>query len=681
MKTCILFLALLGLANAVCDSGWNSLAEVPGKCFKFFSATNTRDEAQAVCVSNLANLAMPKGDAAVVSQAYWTLPDATGSNNIWLGLIWQNNQWEYIDGSGALTSQSWATGEPSSPGVELATELYSSGKWNDILLTSVAHGLCEKNAGVAFVSSVGNGRGTPFGVKPYCACSQCQGGYTGQLCDIEPQCSAYSCNTDARALAGATAGNDFATCCECTFGQKPGFAFVPTGQWKGSAATYELTIDVPEGLTVQSITWKAPADGSLAYADQAHGLWVHKTENECRTAYVLDEPLTTLFGPGSTFVLEGGDRLVTQIRVVAAMDVTTMINGKSVTYERTNTQDVPIQIGLQRTRTVTADITLHPSAFEEVVYVTGFANDLVEGQSTIELTIHIETPSCIEKRVTAVGGTTHITNEEATLTSENFSNGMCQQEMKYTFKPTDYFEDTITLEFETKVTGTPFRVDAYIEYKEASLLDAIPFEATMTFYEVPARITPETEFKLGSHVYGRIVAKPLVGVPIENIEMLDLVTKQTDTNGVEHETPIISSTSSTYSYAGAYVSPDKFDFEFDLESLHFFYSVSGYACTVEADIQLTYVDGSVVRRRLNLNRMLEELQGNQEAVVGEFLIFDEEEYVGVLGRLERTLGVSQSTMAMSVPLFLGGAAVGYNYLARQEAEKSAYITLTPHDEI
>merc|ERR1712173_499975 len=103
----------------------------------------------------------------------------------------------------------------------------------------------------------------------------------------------------------------------------------------------------------------------------------------------------------------------------------------------------------------------------------------------------------------------------------------------------------------------------------------------------------------GSHVYGAITVSPLVEIPVSKIVLNTLKTQQTKSDGTVVTTDILNDPTTTYSYKGNYVAdskPGQFNFEFDLESLHFFVSVAGTPCAIIGEIEITYKDGSTVRR-------------------------------------------------------------------------------------
>jgi len=104
------------------------------------------------------------------------------------------------------------------------------------------------------------------------------------------------------------------------------------------------------------------------------------------------------------------------------------------------------------------------------------------------------------------------------------------------------------------------------------------------------------------------------------MKLNSLVTKQANpSGGSDVVTDILNDATTTYQYKGAYeTGTGNFNFEFDLESLHFVVTTEGTPCTVEAQVELTYQDGTTIRRQLR-----RQLGGKNENVMGSFVIFDE----------------------------------------------------------
>jgi len=216
-------------------------------------------------------------------------------------------------------------------------------------------------------------------------------------------------------------------------------------------------------------------------------------------------------------------------------------------------------------------------------------------------------------------------------------------------------------------SNSKFKIDAEVEYVESSVLDYIPFDTEMTFYGKSDRQTEQDSFKLGEHIYGTLKASPLVQVPIANMELESLITKQTNPSGADIVTDILNDATSTYQYKGAFeTGTGKFNFEFDLESLRFVTSVGGTPCTVEGKIKLTYQDGTTLRRSLRRS-----LGGKEESIDGSFMIYEDEFAMAAANAAE-----NESSCLLKIGVFaLIGLAAGYGISSHRRRGDKVSIPL------
>merc|ERR1712027_21588 len=238
-----------------------------------------------------------------------------------------------------------------------------------------------------------------------------------------------------------------------------------------------------------------------------------------------------------------------------------------------------------------------------------------------------------------------------------------------TFTAPGYFSSTISFEFTTEHTSSKFAVDAEIEYMETSVLDYMPFDASIDFYGTSTHDTTQTEFRLGDTVYSVIRAAPLVAVPLSDIALLSCTVTQTDDSGVETTNDILGE--EHFGYSGSYQSSTSdFQLQFTLDASHFTTTVEGHPSIVSAEIEVSYQDGTVVRRQLRRNLVGEQ---NNDNVTGEITILPEESALGVAFEKMKTYGSKIHSPAFVFALTAGVAFTYYKF--RDSKKEDVYSEL------
>lgn len=197
----------------------------------------------------------------------------------------------------------------------------------------------------------------------------------------------------------------------------------------------------------------------------------------------------------------------------------------------------------------------------------------------------------------------HITEPEFTFGEKNLVNNLCKQEVQLKFSPVKAFTDTLEVQFVTR-QGNAFSIAIDVNIQAGSILDYLPFDASMTFHADGAfNDDPQTEFLLGAEVYTSIVISPLINLPLSHIEINTFTLTQTGYSDELETTDLMNVDWAKFS-TNALPENKQITAEFELESTHFHVSKDGELCDIKADITIQYQDGVTIRRQLTARRRL-----------------------------------------------------------------------------
>jgi len=531
-------------------------------------------------------------------------------------------------------------------------------------------------------------------------------------CDADVCCDSFICGADAAHVPSAATveGNDFATCCRCQFGSNLLWGAHANGTFHGDSNSMEMWLDIPKVVTMEEIEWANKQNDNLGYTRgdettkwNSEGESLNTLESECRTRWTLAESLDTFFGTGSRFTYhKDEDRLEGIFEFKADRSMSRIVSGHESVYVRHITQDVPVLFSLEKTATVEATFKTSVTALAYDIAITGIAEETQSENGEIVLTFDILSSSCMEKSVTLKtcvedstcggqdvinGGITSTWSDEKLWREGGMSTSSCRQDVTVTFKRKNG-EYNLPLVFEFQIQAADDSgekiyqaVDLHIE--EASILDTLPIQTTMSFYLTEERTNRVESFGLGHTVYGRI--KTTTVVSVDSIVLSSLVLEQM---GYDNEMQTFDiMTLSWAEYQGEYPeSSDHFDFSFMLKStdLHITASNSGsdHLASIEAAIAVTYLDGSTTNDRRQLAIAPANIDGSDASMeaMGSFAITaaDEEENVAAL--LEITSSYKSHFLQLAAA---GGFLALFLYCVRRQMkyQHESYSPLLVDDEI
>jgi len=197
----------------------------------------------------------------------------------------------------------------------------------------------------------------------------------------------------------------------------------------------------------------------------------------------------------------------------------------------------------------------------------------------------------------------HITEPEFTFGEKHLVNNLCKQEVTLKFNPVKAFTDTLEVQFITR-QGNQFSIQIDVNIQAGSILDYLPFDASMTFHADGAfNDEPQTEFLLGAEVYTSIVVSPLINLPLSHIEINTFTLTQTGYSNERETTDLMGADWAKFKF-NALPENKEITAEFELESTHFHVSKHGELCDIKADITIQYQDGVTIRRQLTARRRL-----------------------------------------------------------------------------
>jgi hypothetical protein len=311
-------------------------------------------------------------------------------------------------------------------------------------------------------------------------------------------------------------------------------------------------------------------------------------------------------------------------------------------FQRTYTEDVPVLIGLETETTIEATFHMKTQELAEKVHITGNAEHMATDGSVL-LTMEVTTPGCIQNTASVVQGMEHITQESFSFSDSALVNNLCEQEVQFRFNPVEVFTCTLGIQFSTR-QGDVFVVDVDVNIRAQSVLDYLPFDATMIFHaESTYQDEPQTDFLLGSEVYTLINISPLIALPLSSIDIVSFTLQQADYSGNPQTTDLMGAGWANFQ-VNSFPAENKATVEFELESTHFHVSLAGELCEVRAEVEISYQDGVTIRRTLATRRRL----SKQDAENG-FRIMESSEAMVSLGTYE----FSKANLSC---LILGGIA-------------------------
>jgi len=430
-----------------------------------------------------------------------------------------------------------------------------------------------------------------------------------------PICESFKCSESENALhipnAETIHGNDFSTCCRCQNGDLLWGAHAD-GTFHAESHTVEMWLEVPVDVDMKKIAWEDAQNDALQYTEgSSTSAWNISENGDCLVRYALEEELDTFFSAASHFTYDRlKDQLEGMFEFQADKTIQRSFGSYHHSYIRHITQDVPVLFGLEKTANVEATFGTEVGAAFADIAITGIAEESYSENGEIVLNFNILSSSCMEQYVTLKNGSAFISgdltitwSDEEIWHPDGSVSASCSQDVTIKFlKAEGVFDLPLVFQFQIKAANDAGEfIEEYVNLhiEKPSILDSLPVKAHMTLYFNANRNETSGSFGMGHTVYGRITTTTVVSV--DAIHITSLVIEQM---GYDNQMKSFDLLTSAWSdYQGGYVSPNFFEFSFELDSTELHITESGsdaHLATISADIEVSYLDKSSTtdRRRL-----------------------------------------------------------------------------------
>jgi len=323
----------------------------------------------------------------------------------------------------------------------------------------------------------------------------------------------------------------------------------------------------------------------------------------------------------------------TFVSVSSEEQMSQTINGKEYTYTRQIVNDVPLIVNLVKVLTVKCKLKIGskiptlPKEGElpvtnDFVLFKGAQDHLGGKDKNVVVSMDVYTENCIKHDVSATDTgvriksgdeyvdssktsfewETHVVNGTEKI-KQDFKDDMCVEYLKFTFTPDGYQEGQyqIKLEFDSADSHDwhKFQVLTTFDIRQADVLSEIGFTSAMTTCGDESCAAEKTVFKLGEHIWAKIILTDMV-VDAEDIECTTFKITQLK-NGKEMITDLKEKNSDdTYKYDFQAPEGSTTNTQIcgaELEAAHFYKSIEGYDTTLESQITITYVNGNQYTQR------------------------------------------------------------------------------------
>jgi hypothetical protein len=452
------------------------------------------------------------------------------------------------------------------------------------------------------------------------------------------------------------------------------------GKWDSKGRQMNMYIKTPHEISITEIKWINATSDALKYSGSANGKWTIDTETEpCKKRYYLNVKEKEFFGSGSLFSLTGS-QLRSTLKVTALREVKETHEGKHYSYNRTMSNYVPVVVNLETETNIQVSFKItSPTPEVFFLFFKGAHDNLEDRQKkNIEIEMEIHSSNCINSSRTdstytsgtrIQSGTSYLVSGTTPTykwtTRETLENNLCVQELTWSFVPKPDQLDTayeMTLEFIDR-GGVTHDATAEIFIETADVLGAVGFDGNMTLYEEKELLTESDKFYLGQQFFAKISLSNLI-VDAKTITCKAFnITQTNPVTGAVEKTDLKGDDMYNFREFNLTGSKNKNKHicSAELESPHFHKTADGYTSVLIADVEITYEDGSKVRRILKKTDNAIDRLRKQKYLEGRFKeeeIFDvmeNEEEVGddLLDDYYSNKEHAPEEKDMSVEMFIG----------------------------